>query len=278
MTDAIEQPARPGEADGGEAATAETSRGERGKTVHGKAANAGHRVLAPDDAEVEAYLETALDARRPTARTDRAGAASAPTPSSSSISEASTRSSSRAACASWTCTRSCCRSTRHTTRSSDAAARDHPVGRPELGVRRRRAGPRPGTWSGGLPVLGICYGAQLMARELGGDVLPATRREYGPATVTVTDAAAVRGMDREQPVWMSHGDSITRLPRAFARPPRPIRRRSPAWSTRIGASTGSSSTPRSCTRRAAATSSVTSSSASPASGPPGRRPTSSRRP
>ncbi|MFL5689603.1 MAG: hypothetical protein ACJ77I_11475, partial [Chloroflexota bacterium] len=35
---------------------------ERGKTVHGEAANAGHRVLAPDDAEVEAYLETALNA------------------------------------------------------------------------------------------------------------------------------------------------------------------------------------------------------------------------
>jgi hypothetical protein len=38
---------------------------ERGKTVHGEAANAGHRVLAPDDAEVEAYLETALHAPAP---------------------------------------------------------------------------------------------------------------------------------------------------------------------------------------------------------------------
>ena len=38
---------------------------ERGKTVHGEAANAGHRVLAPDDAEVEAYLEVALDAPSP---------------------------------------------------------------------------------------------------------------------------------------------------------------------------------------------------------------------
>ena len=38
---------------------------ERGKTVHGEAANAGHRVLAPDDAEVEAYLETALNAPAP---------------------------------------------------------------------------------------------------------------------------------------------------------------------------------------------------------------------
>ena len=40
----------------------------RGKTVHGEAANAGHRVLAPDDAEVEAYLEVALDAPPPRPR------------------------------------------------------------------------------------------------------------------------------------------------------------------------------------------------------------------
>ncbi|TMG21105.1 MAG: hypothetical protein E6H96_14115, partial [Chloroflexi bacterium] len=43
----------------------EQRRPERGKTVHGDAANAGHRVLAPDDAEVEAYLETALKAPAP---------------------------------------------------------------------------------------------------------------------------------------------------------------------------------------------------------------------
>src|SRR5689334_18540060 len=52
---------------------------ERGKTVHGEAANAGHRVLAPDDAEVEAYLETALNAPPPERRD--AGPASAATTS-----------------------------------------------------------------------------------------------------------------------------------------------------------------------------------------------------
>ena len=46
--------------------------------------------------------------------------------------------------------------------------------------------PDPAVWSGRLPVLGICYGAQLMAHELGGDVIPADRREYGPASVTIT--------------------------------------------------------------------------------------------
>ena len=46
--------------------------------------------------------------------------------------------------------------------------------------------PDPAIWSGRIPVLGICYGAQLMAHELGGDVLAADRREYGPANVSIT--------------------------------------------------------------------------------------------
>ncbi|NJD29264.1 MAG: glutamine-hydrolyzing GMP synthase [Chloroflexi bacterium] len=76
--------------------------------------------------------------------------------------------------------------------------------------------PDPAVWSGRLPVLGICYGAQLMAQELGGDVLPAAKREYGPATVTIgTEDGLFAGLDTSQPVWMSHGDSITRLPEGF---------------------------------------------------------------
>src|SRR5919112_1501655 len=76
--------------------------------------------------------------------------------------------------------------------------------------------PDPEVWSGRIPVLGICYGAQLMASELGGDVLPTTKREYGPASVTLTEGHGLfAGLDRDQPVWMSHGDSITRLPDGF---------------------------------------------------------------
>jgi GMP synthase (glutamine-hydrolysing) len=76
--------------------------------------------------------------------------------------------------------------------------------------------PDPAIWSGRIPVLGICYGAQLMALELGGDVLPASKREYGPATVTLNEADGLfKDLDRDQPVWMSHGDSITRLPDGF---------------------------------------------------------------
>jgi GMP synthase (glutamine-hydrolysing) len=76
--------------------------------------------------------------------------------------------------------------------------------------------PDPAIWSGRIPVLGICYGAQLMALELGGDVLPTSKREYGPATVSISESDGLfAGIEPEQPVWMSHGDSITRLPEGF---------------------------------------------------------------
>ncbi|MDQ3689758.1 MAG: glutamine-hydrolyzing GMP synthase [Chloroflexota bacterium] len=74
----------------------------------------------------------------------------------------------------------------------------------------------PALWSGRIPVLGICYGLQLMALELGGEVMASTRREYGPATVSLTETDGLfAGLRGEQPVWMSHGDSITRPPQGF---------------------------------------------------------------
>ena len=62
----------------------------------------------------------------------------------------------------------------------------------------------------GIPVLGICYGMQLMMAKLGGDVRPAAGREYGPAVLHVeTDGGPLfRGLDPEQPVWASHGDHV----------------------------------------------------------------------
>ncbi|MER3417980.1 MAG: GMP synthase (glutamine-hydrolyzing) [Chloroflexota bacterium] len=76
--------------------------------------------------------------------------------------------------------------------------------------------PDPAIWTGRVPVLGICYGLQLMAHELGGDVVRATKREYGPASLTITaEDGLFAGLEREQPVWMSHGDSILRPPPGF---------------------------------------------------------------
>jgi hypothetical protein len=61
LTDAVDENVR----EGGTTSRDSEDRRDRGKTVHGEVANAGHRVLAPDDAEVEAYLEVALDAPAP---------------------------------------------------------------------------------------------------------------------------------------------------------------------------------------------------------------------
>src|ERR687886_1237844 len=69
----------------------------------------------------------------------------------------------------------------------------------------------------GIPILGICYGMQLLAHQLGGEVEPGTRREYGPAVVRVSDppAAIFRDLPGEFAVWMSHGDVVRRLPPGF---------------------------------------------------------------
>lgn len=67
-----------------------------------------------------------------------------------------------------------------------------------------------------LPVLGICYGLQLLAYHLGGHVEPALRREYGPATAWVDVAEPLfSGLPTALPVWMSHGDQVTALPPGF---------------------------------------------------------------
>ncbi len=194
-----------------------TQRGERerGKTVHGEPANAGHRVLAPDDAEVEAYLETALHAPAP----DRAALEGATATGPVAVLDFGSQFAQLIA-----------RRVRELDVYSELLPHDTPY--TELERRGTRAiilsggpasvyddgapKPDPAIWSGRIPVLGICYGAQLMAHELGGDVLAAGKREYGPASVQLdTDDGLFRGLEREQPVWMSHGDSITRLPEGF---------------------------------------------------------------
>jgi len=70
----------------------------------------------------------------------------------------------------------------------------------------------------GTPVLGICYGAQLVALQLGGEVAKTGRGEYGRTTLKVTGESILFGHDQpeEQPVWMSHFDTIVSAPPGFA--------------------------------------------------------------
>ncbi len=68
-----------------------------------------------------------------------------------------------------------------------------------------------------LPVLGICYGMQVLAKQLGGRVAPGIKREYGQALLHVgdVDSSLFAGLDDTSSVWMSHADKIEELPPGF---------------------------------------------------------------
>lgn len=70
---------------------------------------------------------------------------------------------------------------------------------------------------GQRPVLGVCYGAQLLAKKLGGEVTPSSTREYGRANLdTIHSKETIfKGISDGTQVWMSHGDTVTRLPEQF---------------------------------------------------------------
>ena len=79
--------------------------------------------------------------------------------------------------------------------------------------------PRPdsGIFQLGLPILGICYGLQLIAAEMGGQVDPAARREYGRAELFIDeDTELFFEVDSPTVVWMSHGDHLTEAPPGFS--------------------------------------------------------------
>jgi GMP synthase (glutamine-hydrolysing) len=81
-----------------------------------------------------------------------------------------------------------------------------------------RAAPRCAheVFESGIPVLGICYGMQLVAYELGGKVAPASRREFGSADLRILDRDGIfEAVSPTTRVWMSHGDRIDALPEGF---------------------------------------------------------------
>ncbi len=74
----------------------------------------------------------------------------------------------------------------------------------------------PAVYELGVPILGICYGMQLMAHQLQGKVERASKREYGKAEVDFIDACGlVHGLDKTQTVWMSHSDLVVEAPEGF---------------------------------------------------------------
>lgn len=74
----------------------------------------------------------------------------------------------------------------------------------------------PQIYSLGLPILGICYGMQLMAHQLKGEVKPGSQREYGNASLKIQHSNALCvDLPMTQGVWMSHGDHVTQVPAGF---------------------------------------------------------------
>jgi GMP synthase (glutamine-hydrolysing) len=75
----------------------------------------------------------------------------------------------------------------------------------------------PALFELGKPILGMCYGLQLIAYNLGGSVDPSARREYGRALLLIDapDEGLFAGIPQESIVWMSHGDSLTKVPPGF---------------------------------------------------------------
>src|SRR6185369_10279494 len=81
-----------------------------------------------------------------------------------------------------------------------------------------KGSPKPdmGIFQLGVPMLGICYGMQVMGHLLGGKVRPAKSREYGHAVVEITDKGELfKHLSSHEKVWMSHGDHVDKMPAGF---------------------------------------------------------------
>jgi len=70
----------------------------------------------------------------------------------------------------------------------------------------------------GIPILGICYGMQLIAKKFGGEVVFSSKKEYGKADLKiVNDQNIFKSLDKKEVMWMSHGDEVDRIPEGFER-------------------------------------------------------------
>ncbi|MPV38656.1 glutamine-hydrolyzing GMP synthase [Georgenia subflava] len=108
----------------------------------------------------------------------------------------------------------------HTASVSDMLAKDPAAiilsGGPSSVYEEGAPSTDPALFEAGVPVLGICYGFQSMARALGGRVAQTGTREYGGTTVRVQSAGGLLGgSPSQQTVWMSHGDSVQAAPEGF---------------------------------------------------------------
>jgi len=76
--------------------------------------------------------------------------------------------------------------------------------------------PDPKLLTSGIPILGICYGLQLIAKELGGEVRQEKKKEYGKADLLIDDQSNIfAGLDSQMLCWMSHGDTVISPPQGF---------------------------------------------------------------
>ncbi|MBV9647319.1 MAG: glutamine-hydrolyzing GMP synthase [Candidatus Eremiobacteraeota bacterium] len=91
------------------------------------------------------------------------------------------------------------------------------TGGPESTLAADAPGVDPRLYTSGIPLLGICYGLQLIARDLGGELVRSANREFGPATLEIVrEDPLFAGVPQQSRAWMSHGDTVLAPPSGFA--------------------------------------------------------------